>query len=213
MPRISQFGCLQAGQLNGVSQRTRCLSPVAGQVGGKPCGPAREGLLQRLKAACVSPLPQRFLASVVVRCWRQGGSCPKVTRALGLPAENHGVGCRRTFGQGVQKSVEQIAGTAFSLVSSTSSAAGPRPPGEGAAKGCRARAFTRCDPSRKQHRKTGVRFCSPQSVNEDGRSSGGIEMGRLLATIGVTLAIGVLIAATWPIGTEYVAGIALNALD
>jgi hypothetical protein len=38
-------------------------------------------------------------------------------------------------------------------------------------------------------------------------------MRKLLATIGVTLAIGALIAATWTIGTEFVAGIALNGLD
>jgi hypothetical protein len=66
---------------------------------------------------------------------------------------------------------------------------------------------------RKQHRKTGVRSCSPQAVSEDGQSSGGKEMRTLLATIGVALAIGALIAATWPIGTEFVAGIALNGLD
>jgi hypothetical protein len=50
-------------------------------------------------------------------------------------------------------------------------------------------------------------------VNEDGQSSGGIEMRKLLGTIGVTLAIGALIAATWPIGTEFIAGITLNGLD
>jgi hypothetical protein len=38
-------------------------------------------------------------------------------------------------------------------------------------------------------------------------------MHKLLATIGVTLAAGALIAATWPIRTALIAGIALNGID